>query len=93
MALQSLVQPSLSAMLSQRVPADAQGEIQGIGGSVMSLGALIAPLLYNPALAHFTADGRHFAGAPFVIAALFALLTLAALAWTPRREKAETAAG
>ena len=64
MALQSLVQPSLSAMLSQRVPANAQGEIQGIGGSIMSLGAVIAPLLYNPALAHFTSGGRHFPGAP-----------------------------
>lgn len=85
MALQSLVQPSLSAMLSQRVPANAQGEIQGIGGSIMSLGAVIAPLLYNPALAHFTADGRHFPGAPFVIAAGFALLTLGALTLTPKR--------
>ncbi|WP_114228337.1 MULTISPECIES: MFS transporter [Sphingomonas] len=85
MALQSLVQPSLSAMLSQRVPANAQGEIQGIGGSVMSLGAVIAPLLYNPALAHFTAGGRHFPGAPFVIAAAFAGLTFAALGLVPKR--------
>lgn len=91
-ALQSLVQPSLSAMLSQRVPADAQGEIQGIGGSIMSLGAVIAPLLYNPALAHFTENGRHFPGAPFVIAAVFALLTLGVLASTPRRKPVETAA-
>jgi len=88
MALQSLVQPSLSAMLSQRVPADAQGEIQGIGGSIMSLGAVIAPLLYNPALAHFTSDGRDFPGAPFVIAAGFALLTFAALSLTPKRHVA-----
>jgi DHA1 family tetracycline resistance protein-like MFS transporter len=91
MALQSLVQPSLSAMLSQRVPADAQGEIQGIGGSVMSLGAVIAPLLYNPTLAHFTAGGRSFPGAPFVIAAVFALLTLLALSLTPRRRLVATA--
>lgn len=92
MALQSFVQPSLSAMLSQRVPADAQGEAQGIGGSVMALGAIIAPLLYNPTLAHFTAAGRDFPGAPFVIAALFAILTLLALNWTPRRRVAETPA-
>lgn len=87
MALQSLVQPSLSAMLSQRVPADQQGEVQGIGGSVMALGALIAPLLYNPALAAFTAEDApiRFPGAPFVLAALFAGLTLLALARTPRR--------
>jgi DHA1 family tetracycline resistance protein-like MFS transporter len=75
-------------MLSQRVPADAQGEIQGIGGSIMSLGAVIAPLLYNPALAHFTAEGRDFPGAPFVIAAGFAMLTVAALSLTPKRHVA-----
>ena len=44
--------------------------------------------LYNPALAHFTADGRHFPGAPLVIAALFALATLVALGLTPHQEVA-----
>lgn len=86
-AVQSLVQPSLSAMLSQRVPADSQGELQGIGGSVMALGAVFAPLVYNPALAMFTRDDAPFRwpGAPFAIALLFALVTMATLARTPRR--------
>ncbi|WP_037500975.1 TCR/Tet family MFS transporter [Sphingomonas jaspsi] len=89
-AIQSLVQPSLSAMLSQRVPADAQGEVQGIGGSVMALGAVFAPLLYNPALAYFTGDSAPFRwpGAPFAIAVVFALITMVTLAKTPRRRAA-----
>ena len=91
-ALGSMVGPSLSAMLSQRVPADAQGEVQGIGGSVIALAAVIAPLLYNPVLAYYTDEGRQFPGAPFVIAAVFALLTLLALAWVPRRRPGEAAA-
>lgn len=86
----SLVQPSLSAMLSQRVPPDSQGELQGIGGSVMSLGAVFAPLAYNPVLSFFTDDSAPFRwpGAPFVIAAFFVLVTMVALRRTPRRQAA-----
>ena len=88
-AIQSLVQPSLSAMLSKRVPADAQGEVQGIGGSVLALGAVFAPLIYNPTLAWFTAPGHpRWPGAPFAIAAMFVLLTLATLSRIPRRTPA-----
>jgi len=88
-AIQSLVQPSLSAMLSKRVPADAQGEVQGIGGSVLALGAVCAPLIYNPTLAWFTAPGHpRWPGAPFAIAAMFVLLTLATLSRIPRRTPA-----
>jgi DHA1 family tetracycline resistance protein-like MFS transporter len=82
----SLVQPSLSAMLSQRVPADQQGEIQGIGGSVMGLGAVIAPLLYNPVLAWFTEPAQPaWPGAPFALAAAFVVITFFILARIPRR--------
>ena len=83
----SLVQPSLSAMLSQRMPPDAQGEAQGIGGSGMALGSVVAPLLYNPALAWFTSPAAPFRwpGAPFVIAVGFGLLTFLILTQVPRR--------
>lgn len=86
-AIQSLVQPSLSALLSQRVPADSQGELQGIGGSVMALGAVFAPLAYNPALAFFTSQDTPFRwpGAPFAIAIFFVVLTMISLARTPHR--------
>jgi DHA1 family tetracycline resistance protein-like MFS transporter len=84
--IMSLIQPSLSAMLSQRVPANQQGEIQGIGGSVMGLGAVIAPLIYNPVLAWFTEPGHpRWPGAPFAIAAGFVLITAAILSRVPRR--------
>lgn len=86
--IMSLVQPSLSAMLSQRVPANSQGELQGIGGSVMALGAVIAPMIYNPTLAWFTGPSAPFRwpGAPFVVAALFVILTMLTLSRTPHRQ-------
>lgn len=85
-ALQALVQPSLTALMSQRAPADAQGEMQGFIGSLNAIGSIAGPLLFNPTLAWFTAPNApvHFPGAAFVIAATFALLAFLALAVTRR---------
>jgi DHA1 family tetracycline resistance protein-like MFS transporter len=79
--LQALVQPSITALMSQRAPDDAQGEMQGFIGSLNAIGAIAGPLLFNPALAWFTSAEApvHFPGAAFVIASAFALCALIAL--------------
>lgn len=79
--VQSAVMPSMSGLMSRRVPADRQGELQGFTGSIAAVGAILAPLIYNPVLAHFTAPAArwHLPGAPFVIAAAAALLALLTL--------------
>jgi DHA1 family tetracycline resistance protein-like MFS transporter len=83
---QSFVQPSLSAMLSRRVPADQQGEVQGFSTSLMAVGAFVSPLILNPAFAYFQsgAAGFRFAGAAFVLAAIITALALLMLARTRR---------
>jgi DHA1 family tetracycline resistance protein-like MFS transporter len=83
---QSLVQPSLMAMLSRRATPDTQGEIQGISAMTMGIGSILAPLLLTQPLAWFTAPGApvRFAGAAFAIAALFGLAALAMLRRLPR---------
>ncbi len=75
----SLVQPALSAMVSHRGQADNQGEIQGVTASIMSLGALIAPVTLNPVLAYFAGAGApvRVPGAAFVVSAAIALTALA----------------
>ncbi|WP_016744938.1 TCR/Tet family MFS transporter [Rhizorhabdus wittichii] len=85
-ALQALAQPSITALMSQRAPADAQGEMQGFIGSLNAVGAIAAPLLLNPALAWFTGPDApvHFPGAAFVIASAFAFAALLSLAMTRR---------
>lgn len=87
-ALQALVQPSVTALMSQRAPADAQGEMQGFIGSLNAIGSIAAPLLLNPALAFFTGPNApvFFPGAAFVIASGFAFAALFALAFA-RRER------
>jgi DHA1 family tetracycline resistance protein-like MFS transporter len=90
---QSLVQPSLMAMLSRRATPDTQGEIQGISAMTMGIGSILAPLLLTQPLAWFTAPGApfRFAGAAFVVAALFGLAALAMLRRLPRASgKSET---
>ena len=91
-AFQALVQPSITALMSQRAPADAQGEMQGFIGSLNAIGAIAGPLLFNPALAFFTGPSApiHFPGAAFVIAALFAAAAFVALSMTRRVRDQET---
>jgi MFS transporter, DHA1 family, tetracycline resistance protein len=74
----SVIQPSLSALMSQRGSANNQGEVQGFTASIMSLGAMIAPITLNPTLAHFTATNasQKFPGAAFALAMIIALLAL-----------------
>jgi DHA1 family tetracycline resistance protein-like MFS transporter len=88
-AMQSLVMPAMNGMMSRRVPADAQGELQGFGGSLQALGAILAPALYNPALAFFTGPHAPFRlpGVAFLMAtaaALVALFTLFVIRRAPQ---------
>jgi MFS transporter, DHA1 family, tetracycline resistance protein len=83
---QSLVQPSLLAMLSRRATPETQGEVQGVSAMAMGIGNVIAPLLLTRPLAYFTsADAPfRFTGAAFAIAALFGLVALVMLRRLPR---------
>lgn len=85
-AVQSLVQPSLMAMLSRRATPETQGEVQGIASMAMGVGAIVAPILLTGTMAKFTAPGApvHFPGAAFLVAALFSLFALILLVRMPR---------
>ncbi|MBS0502203.1 MAG: TCR/Tet family MFS transporter [Proteobacteria bacterium] len=85
-AVQSLVQPSLMAMLSRRATPETQGEVQGIGSMAMGIGAIVAPVLLTGTMAKFTSAGApvYFPGAAFLVSALFGLLALILLTRMPR---------
>ncbi|MEP6786564.1 MAG: MFS transporter [Sphingomonadales bacterium] len=85
-ALQSLVQPSLMAMLSRRATPETQGEVQGISAMALGMGAVVAPMVLTAPMAYFT-SGRapfQFPGAAFAVAALAATLSLVLLRRLPR---------
>lgn len=83
---QSVVGPALTAILSNRAPANAQGEIQGIAAMAQGLGGVIAPILINPTMAYFTSPRApfQFAGAGFIVATFFAILALIRLMTLPK---------
>lgn len=96
MAVQSLVHPCLTAMMSRRANATNQGEVQGFASSVMAVGSILAPLVFNPALAWFTGPKApvQFYGIAFVIAAaiaMLALIILLSLGRAPIRDPARSA--
>lgn len=77
-ALSDLAPPALTATLSGRVGADAQGELQGILSAITALTAVLTPPIATGAfyLATRPGGGLDMPGAPFLITAgLLALAT------------------
>lgn len=91
-ALSSFAGPALNSLLSQRVPPDRQGQLQGANSAIMSVGGLMGPAIFAGSFAYFIAAERPFElpGAPFFIAC--GMLTVCvALAIHATREKLEPA--
>lgn len=71
-----LAYPSMQGLLTRQVPAEEQGRLQGAIASVMSLAAIIAPLLYTQVFAVAIGDyGRRGAGAPMLLAGVLLAVT------------------
>jgi len=69
----ALVMPSTNALLSHRVPPDAQGELQGAVACLFSLASIVGPLLLPQIFSHFTSGrGPYVPGASFLFAGLLA---------------------
>lgn len=68
--IQGIIQPALSALLSNAVDDDQQGELLGFNASLAALAAIAAPVAYSPLLAFFIGSDApfRFAGAPFAVA-------------------------
>jgi len=69
--------PALQATISGHVPPNAQGELQGILTSLMSLTSIFGPLLMTNLFYYFTKESApvHFPGAPFFLGAVLMLLS------------------
>lgn len=67
--------PSLQGLLSNRVQANEQGELQGMMTALTSLSTILSPLIMTQLFYTFTKPDAiiHFAGAPFAAAAIFVI--------------------
>jgi len=87
MALWGLAGPSAQAIMSRRVSASEQGQLQGASSSLQAITGMIGPTLFTQVFARAitgTGAGAQVPGAPFLVAAL--MLVLAGLiAWRVTR--------
>jgi DHA1 family tetracycline resistance protein-like MFS transporter len=69
--------PALQGYMSNHVPANEQGELQGGLTSLISVSTIIGPLLMTWSFHYFTKPGApfQFPGAPFVIGSVLMLLS------------------
>jgi DHA1 family tetracycline resistance protein-like MFS transporter len=73
----ALVYPSMNAIMSQQVPADAQGELQGGVASLYSLALVVGPPLMTQLFGRFSPETAfiHLPGAAFVCSAFLATMS------------------
>lgn len=71
--------PAIQGILSTKVPANEQGELQGIMASMMSISSILGPLLMTNLFSAFTRSSAptYFPGAPFLAGAVLTLISLA----------------
>jgi MFS transporter, DHA1 family, tetracycline resistance protein len=77
-SLGGLAGPSLQGIISNQVPNNEQGELQGALTSLISLTSIAGPPLMTGLFAYFTKEGApiYFPGAPFLMGAFLSLLSL-----------------
>ncbi len=83
--------PAIQSLMTESVPSNAQGELQGLITSVQSITSIIGPLLMAGIFSHFTQPGNHyFPGAAFITASFLMLIALF-IAWLTVRSKTRKA--
>ena len=80
--------PAAQGLMTHRVSASEQGQLQGANSSVQGIAGLIGPGLFTWIFAHFISTGRSWQlpGAPFLLGSLL-LLTALLLALRVTRER------
>jgi DHA1 family tetracycline resistance protein-like MFS transporter len=76
--LGGLAGPALQGYISNHVPANEQGELQGALTSLISVTSIIGPVLMNGLFAYFTSAETlyYFPGAPFILASMMILVSI-----------------
>ena len=87
-ALSELLTPTLGSFLSNSVPDDQQGELQGVLSSVSAVTSIVSPLIMSGIFNIFTSkqSSVYFPGGPFIFAAFLLLLTIVPLSSAMKRK-------
>jgi MFS transporter, DHA1 family, tetracycline resistance protein len=90
----AIVMPSTNALMSHRIAADAQGELQGAVASLYSLSSIIGPPLMAQLFGRFSAPDApvHLPGAAFIAATVLAVSSFV-MYWAATRESRAATSG
>ena len=77
-ALAGITGPAIQGIISKQIPANEQGEIQGVMTGLMSLASIFGPLLMTNLFFYFTDKNAtvYFPGAPFMMAAVLTSIAI-----------------
>lgn len=77
-ALAGMAGPAVAGIMSNQVPQNEQGELQGINASFGSIAAIIGPLLMTQSFSYFTGPSApvYFPGIAFLLAGVLALVAV-----------------
>ncbi|MGH7668207.1 MAG: MFS transporter, partial [Gemmatimonadaceae bacterium] len=80
--------PSMQALMTRRVSAAAQGQLQGANSSINGITGMVGPALFSFIFARFIGpeSGWHLPGAPFLLAAAFLIVGIVVALRTTRPE-------
>jgi DHA1 family tetracycline resistance protein-like MFS transporter len=86
----AVVMPSTNALMSQRIPPTAQGELQGGVASLYSLSSILGPPLMTQVFGRFSADAApvRLPGAAFLCAAVLTSVSFFLFRRAVRRDRA-----
>ena len=78
-AFAGLSGPAITSIMSNQLPQNEQGELQGVMASAMSLASIIGPLLMTQTFTYFTSPRApiYLPGSAFIIAAILTVVALA----------------
>jgi DHA1 family tetracycline resistance protein-like MFS transporter len=85
-SLWSLARPTSQSLMTQRVSASEQGELQGAIASLRGIAMIIGPQMFSLTFAYFIAPEHSMPSAPWYLAALLVLVS-AMIAWVVTKEK------
>ncbi|KZM48362.1 TCR/Tet family MFS transporter [Labrenzia sp. OB1] len=77
-ALGALATPAFTALMSNRIPDNAQGELQGLIASAAGLSMVVSPFVMTQTFAYFSGPDAAivFPGAPFALAGVLILASM-----------------
>lgn len=70
--------PAMQGILSTNVPANEQGELQGVMTSIMSISSILGPLVMTNLFSYYThkGNGTYFPGAPYLLGGALTIISI-----------------